>query len=120
LIGYPDDRQPTDQIASPVSKEQLVLHDGHEDCRDVVTEAILASKQVKELSLIPTTTCLTALFAVFARLAKNLLMRNRPRDTRHGNRQQKQFENLEAQLRHPIFGGAPILNSLRTSALAPP
>jgi len=78
-----------------------------------MAEAVFAREQVKELSLIPTAAFLAAAFAELARLAKHFFVSHRPRDTRYRNRQQKEFEDLKAQLRHSIFGVPYYLATLR-------
>jgi hypothetical protein len=100
LIGDPNQRQPRDQITSPIAEQQFVSREKNEDDRDVMTEAIFARKQIKEFSCVPSAAILTAALTVFARLAKDLFVRDGPRHASDRNRQQEQLENLKPQSGH--------------------
>jgi hypothetical protein len=56
----------------------------------IMTKAILASKQIKELSFKRTSTILRAADAVFPWFSEYFFMRNCPRDAGHWNREHKQ------------------------------
>ena len=102
LVRDPHQRQPRDQITSPIRKQQLEARDDEKSRGDVVTEAVLAGEEIEEFSFVPATAVFTASDTVFTRLAKDLFVRHRPGDAGNRDRQQKQFENLKAQRRHTL------------------
>jgi len=48
-VGYPDEREPSDQIASPALIEHVKAGDQQEEGCAVVTKAILAGEEIEEL-----------------------------------------------------------------------
>jgi hypothetical protein len=59
-----------------------------------MAEAVLAREQIEKFSLKKTRAGLAPLDAPFARLAKNLLENDRPRNAGDGNREHEQSNNL--------------------------
>ena len=77
-VGYPDQREARDQIASPVWKQKFVAGDDQEDCRDVVAETIFASEKVEELSLVDTPAGFALGNTIIAKFAYDLFMGDGP------------------------------------------
>jgi hypothetical protein len=63
-----------------------------------MAEAILTRKKVKEFPLIPLRASLALFDTELARLAKNLFVRNGPGDTGYRDCQDKQPDDLKAQV----------------------
>src|SRR5947207_10365190 len=85
LVRHPYEREAADQVAAPVFVEQFVARDEEEEYRYVVAEAVFAGEQVEEFSLVPARARLALPDAELARLAKDLLVRHSPRETRYGD-----------------------------------
>src|SRR2546421_2136700 len=85
LVRHPYEREAADEVAAPVFVEQFVARDEEEEYRYVVAEAVFAGEQVEEFSLVPARARLALPDAELARLAKGLLVRHSPRETRYGD-----------------------------------
>jgi len=95
-IGYPDQREASDQIASPAANQQFKPGNDQEECRYVMAETVLTREQVEEFSLRQLAAGLTAFSAPFASFAKHFLMGNGPGYTGDWNGQQEQLDDLFA------------------------
>ena len=78
----------------------MEARDRHEEQRDVVAEAVFTGEEIEELSFVPTTAVLTAIDAVLMKFMKDLFVREGPGDASDGNREQKQFDELQSQRWH--------------------
>ncbi len=96
LIGHPDESEEGNKVSPPVDVQQLVMNDEQHSCRDVVTETIFASKQVKELAADEGLRSYTFFLAVLSRLAKYFFMRNSPRNTGDWDAQYQKPRDLQA------------------------
>lgn len=97
LIGHPDERKEPEQISAPIWEDQLVAGDNKKDCRDPVTEAVFAGKQIKEFADEHMARFLTAARAEFTRLAEDFFVSDRPANARNRKRDQQQFDDLDTQ-----------------------
>jgi hypothetical protein len=79
-IGHRYQRKSRDQIASPVIEQQLKARDVQKDSRDVVAEALLAREKIEEFPLDDPAAVPASGNAPFARLPKDLFMRDSPGD----------------------------------------
>jgi hypothetical protein len=93
-IRHPYQREKRDDVSPPVIKEQLVTRDHQENGRHVVTETVLASKQVEELSAVRGTIIRALALAILARFAEHFFVSDRPCDRRNGEREDNQPDKL--------------------------
>ena len=77
-ICYPYQGEASYQVAAPVVEEQLKICDCNEAGCDIMREAILARKDVEELTTDNRPTILAALKAIRTRFEKDILMCYRP------------------------------------------
>ena len=94
-VRDPDERKPGDRVTAPVVEEQPVPRDDQQCGRHVVTEAVLAREHVEKLSVQQTPRRLAPRGTPVARLAKDLLVRDGPRDACHGYREDEQRHEAE-------------------------
>ncbi len=97
LVGNPDEREESYEIAAPIVEEKLVVGEEEEKGRDVMAEAELARKEEKELAASRVGMALTLAGAVFARLAEDLFMRYGPGDAGNGERERKKPYELQRE-----------------------
>ena len=93
-ICNPNDWKACNQITYPVVEQQFVLGDEQNKNSNVMAEAILACKKIKEFSLRDRLTCLRFLHAILPWFAKDLFVSDSPCDTRNRNRQDKEPDYL--------------------------
>src|SRR5437868_13022034 len=89
LVGDPDQREERDQVAAPIVEQQLVAGDEQEESGYVMAETEFAGEEEKELPAGRVGMALGLADAVLARLAENVLVRDRPGDTGDRQRQRK-------------------------------
>jgi hypothetical protein len=75
----------------------MVLCDDKKKDRDIMAEAVLARKKIKEFALIHAFATLALSNAIFSWLAKGFFMSNSPRDTGNRNGKNEQPYYLQAQ-----------------------
>src|SRR5579859_1077995 len=97
LIGDPDRREERDQVAAPIVEQQLVMGDEQEEGGYVMAEAEFAGEEEKEFSARGIGMALTLADAVFARLAEDFFVGNRPGNAGDGKRQRKQPYELQGE-----------------------
>jgi hypothetical protein len=96
LIGDPNQSKEADQVPAPIRQQEFVTGNQKEKESDIVTQAILTSKHVKELAPCGVAgACL--LLAVVARLTKDFLVRDGPGDAGSRNRKHEKPDNLQGQ-----------------------
>jgi len=86
LVGDPDEREESDQVAALVSKQDFITREDEEKRGHVMAEAEFASEEEIKLAAETVGMALTLANAIFARLAKDFFMRHRPGDTSDGKR----------------------------------
>lgn len=97
LIGYPDNRQPSQHRATPVAQQQVKIGQEHCTQRYIVTETVFARAEVEELARVPVGRGDAAFGKVVARLAEQFFMRDGPCHARDGYGERKQPHELHAQ-----------------------
>lgn len=97
LVGDPDEREESDQVAAPIVEQQLVMGEHEEKRRDVMAEAEFAGKEEKKLAARGAGMALTLANAIFARLAEDLFMRDGPGDAGDGKRERKKPYELQRE-----------------------
>jgi hypothetical protein len=102
LVRDPNQREQRDEIPAPIGIQQFEASDDQKERRDVMTEAVLAGKEIEEFSFVPAAAIAAATLAVLAWLTKDLFMRDRPRDARDGYRDHEEVEQLSCRRRHAL------------------
>lgn len=102
-VRDPHKRKPCDQISSPAFKQHFEVKYPERERSNVVGEAVLAGEQVEELLLWQSLCALALTFAVLARFAKDLFMRDRPGHACDGNREQQQQGELVEEWNGKLF-----------------
>lgn len=97
LIRHPDQSKESEQVSAPIRENQFVARDDKEECRDPMAEAVFARKQIKELAHQHMPRLLATARAKFSRFAKNLFVSDRPANARDRQRDQQQFDDLDAK-----------------------
>jgi hypothetical protein len=97
LVGDPDERKACDQVSAPILIKQLVVCEDEKKDRDIMAEAILARKNIKEFALIQPRTFLAFIEAQVSRFAKDFFVRNRPGNTGNRNGKDEQPYYLQTQ-----------------------
>lgn len=97
LVGNPDEREESYEIAAPIVEQQLVMREDEEKCRNVMAKAEFAGEEEKELAASRVGMALTLAGAIFARLAEDLFMRYGPGDAGNGERERKKPYELQRE-----------------------
>jgi len=84
-VGDPDQGEPCNEISTPAAEQKLIVKDRQSGGHYVMGETVFAREEIEELTLRQSAGLLAFLFAEFARLAKDLFMRNRPGDAGYGH-----------------------------------
>lgn len=100
LVCHPDEREERDEISPPAGIKKFELGNDQEERRDVMAEAIFAREKVEEFPARQAIGLFGLLLAVIARLAKNILVGDRPGDARDRYRQNQQPSELKSDRRH--------------------
>src|SRR5581483_4516731 len=99
-VGYEHQGKPCDEVSEPPVVKQVVPRKRQEKRGNIVTETVFASKEIEELSFRERGRRFALVLAVIARLPENFFVCDRPGDTRHGDREQKQVHHLYAERLH--------------------
>ena len=97
LVGDPDEREESYEVAAPVVEQQLVMREDKEKGRHVMAEAEFARKEEKELAAGGAGMALTLADTIFARLAEDFFMRYGPGDAGNGERERKKPYELQRE-----------------------
>ena len=89
-VRHPHQGESRNHVATPIVEEKGVAGADEKNQCHVVAEAILAGEQVEELARQYRACCLAPCFAPLARLAKDLLVGDRPRDARDRERENEE------------------------------
>src|ERR1700722_9720498 len=82
-VRHIDQSEECDQIAPPVVVKQFVARDNEKGRRYPVAETVFAGEEVEKLSTEKRIGLLAPVGAIVARLAKDFLVRDRPRNAGH-------------------------------------
>jgi hypothetical protein len=77
-VGHPDERQPPKQQPRPSLDEHSKSGERNRQCRDVMTEAVLAGEHIEELARNETPPMTALPHTPRVEFGKELLMRDRP------------------------------------------
>ena len=97
LVGNPDQRETADQVAAPVIEKELVMGDEEEEDRYVMAEAEFAGKEKIKFTAKCFRIAFTLADAVFARLAEDFFMGDRPGNAGNRDSQREQPHNLQRE-----------------------
>ena len=97
LIRHPDQSEEPKHVSAPIWKNQFVAGDDEEERRHPVAEAVLAGEQIKELADEHMSRLLAAACTKFSWLAKDFLVSDGPADARNWQRDEQQFDDLDAK-----------------------
>ena len=97
LVGDPDQREKSDEVAAPVVEQQLVMGKEEKKGRHVMAKAEFAGKEEEKLAAYRVGMDLTLTDAIFTRLAKDFFMRHSPGDRGDGDSERKKPYELERE-----------------------
>lgn len=97
LICNPNEREEGKKVPAPVREKKFVPRYGKECCRDIMTEAVFAGKEIKELAPKQASGLYGFLMAILPRFTKDFLMGNGPCDTGNWDCQNQQPRDLNPQ-----------------------
>ena len=93
-VRHPNQREPSNQIATPIRKQKFVSRDDQEDGGDVVAETVFASEKVKEFALEDEPARFAVRDAEVMEFSNDFFMRDGPGNGCNGKGNDKQRENL--------------------------
>ena len=119
-VADADQREQADHVAAPVVQQQTEAGEQEEQRRDVVAQAVFAGEDVEELLLNEAPAVLAAIRTVLAHFAKDLFVRERPRDRGDRQGEQQQPRNLQRDVGRvgswshpPTIAAAPAIHATR-------